>query len=74
MWMFGSKEAGSERGMSTHDEELDGCSLVAAETMYYAFFTVIEIACTALIVWYAWNWRNPEGSPVNIALAEGKSA
>lgn len=47
---------------------------VAVPTMYYAFFTVIEIACTALIVWYAWNWRNPEGSPVNIALAEGKSA
>ena len=33
---------------------------VAVPTMYYAFFTVIEIACTALIVWYAWNWRNPE--------------
>jgi len=33
---------------------------VAAPTMYYAFFTAIEIACTALIVWYAWTWRNPE--------------
>lgn len=33
---------------------------VAVPTMYYAFFTVIEIACTALIVWYAWTWRNPE--------------
>ena len=33
---------------------------VATPTMYYAFFTAIEIACTALIVWYAWTWRNPE--------------
>jgi len=33
---------------------------VAVPTMYYAFFSVIEIACTALIVWYAWTWRNPE--------------
>ena len=35
---------------------------VAVPTMYYAFFSVIEIACTALIVWYAWTWRNPEGN------------
>jgi len=27
---------------------------------YYVFFTVIEITCTALIVWYAWNWRVAE--------------
>jgi hypothetical protein len=33
---------------------------VAVPTMYYAFFTAIEIACTATIVWCAWNWRNPE--------------
>ena len=29
---------------------------VAVPTMYYAFFSAIEIACTALIVWYAWKW------------------
>ena len=46
---------------------------VAVPTTYYAFFTVIEIACTAVIVGYAWKWRNPEGSPINVALAEGKS-
>ena len=34
---------------------------VAVPTTYYAFFTVIEVACTALIVWFAWKWRNPEG-------------
>ena len=28
--------------------------------MYYLFFSIIEIASTALIVWLAWNWRNPE--------------
>ena len=46
---------------------------VAVPTTYYAFFTVIEVACTALIVWFAWKWRNPEGSPINVALAQGKS-
>ena len=33
---------------------------VAVPTMYYAFFTAIEIACTSLIVWLAWKWHNPE--------------
>jgi len=28
-------------------------------TGYYLFFSVIEIACTAFIVWYAWTWRLP---------------
>ena len=36
---------------------------VAVPTIYYAFFSVIEIVTTALIVWYAWNWRNPETQP-----------
>jgi hypothetical protein len=34
---------------------------VAVPTSYYVFFTVIEIICTALIVFFAWKWRNPEG-------------
>jgi hypothetical protein len=29
----------------------------AVPTMYYTFFTVIEILATALIVWYASKWR-----------------
>ena len=29
-------------------------------TIYYIFFSIIEISCTALIVWFAWKWRNPE--------------
>ena len=31
-------------------------------TMYYLFFSVIEITSTALIVWLAWRWRHPESS------------
>jgi uncharacterized protein DUF6326 len=42
---------------------------VAVPTLYYAFFSAIEIACTAFIVGYAWKWRNPEGRPLTIALA-----
>ena len=26
--------------------------------MYYVFCSVLEIAATILIVWFAWNWRN----------------
>jgi hypothetical protein len=33
---------------------------VATPTMYYMFFSAIEITCTALIVWYAWKWPNTE--------------
>jgi hypothetical protein len=29
-------------------------------TMYYMFFSSIEIVCTVVIVWQAWKWSNPE--------------
>jgi hypothetical protein len=29
---------------------------VGTLTLYYTFFALIEIACTSLIVWYAWRW------------------
>ena len=32
---------------------------VAVPTLYYAFFSAIEIACTAFIVWYEWTWPRP---------------
>ena len=35
---------------------------VAVPTMYYAFFTAIEIATTSVIVWYAWTWRERAAS------------
>ncbi len=34
----------------------------SSPTIYYIFFSVIEIVCTAFIVWYAWKWTSPEGS------------
>jgi len=40
---------------------------VAEPTMYYVFFTTIEIVCTALIVWYAWKWRNTEDETEQIS-------
>lgn len=43
---------------------------VAVPTMYYAFFAAIEIASTLFIAGYAWKWRNPEASPINIQLAQ----
>jgi hypothetical protein len=46
---------------------------VAEPTNYYIFFTVIEITCTALIVWFAWKWSNPEDLPENIVLTVDKS-
>ncbi|MFI5098948.1 MAG: DUF6326 family protein [Actinomycetes bacterium] len=36
---------------------------VGSLTMFYAFFSVIEIACTAFIVWYAWTWHVSEVHP-----------
>jgi hypothetical protein len=33
-------------------------------TLYYMFFGTIEIGCTLFIVWYAWTWRNPEGTQI----------
>jgi Family of unknown function (DUF6326) len=30
---------------------------------YYAFFSTIEIATTAFIVWYAWNWTEAAVAP-----------
>ena len=44
---------------------------VAVPTIYYIFFTVIEIASTAIIVWIAWRWRNPETIHLNAELARG---
>jgi len=30
-------------------------------TPHYLFFSAIEIAGAALVVWYAWTWPQPEG-------------
>ena len=31
-----------------------------ASTLHYVFFSIIEIACTSFIVWYAWVWPKPD--------------
>ena len=41
-------------------------SLVAkAPAPYYIFFSVIEIALTSAIVWYAWKWRSDVRAPAS---------
>jgi|WetSurMetagenome_2_1015567.scaffolds.fasta_scaffold307063_1 hypothetical protein len=31
----------------------------SSPAIYYIFFSIIEIASTSLIVWYAWKWSRP---------------
>ena len=31
----------------------------ATISVSYIFFATIEVACMLLIIWYAWNWREP---------------
>ena len=33
---------------------------VAKPTIYYAFFSIIEITTTIYIVWTAWKWTMPQ--------------
>ena len=40
-------------------------NLIGEAWAYYIFFGIVEIVLTLLIVWYAWTWANPEGSPHN---------
>jgi hypothetical protein len=35
-------------------------TLIGKPPAFYVFLSVIEIACTLFIVWYAWTWTNPE--------------
>ena len=36
---------------------------VGRPTPYYLYLSIIEIACTVLIVGYAWRWREPAVRP-----------
>ena len=40
----------------------------AVPTMYYVFFSIIEITCTSVIVWFAWKWRSPEVIPIKVKI------
>lgn len=31
------------------------------QNLFYVFFSMIEIACTLFIIWYAWTWPRPDG-------------
>ena len=42
---------------------------VGVPTLYYVFFSAIEIACTAFIIWYAWRWHNPEALSERVAAS-----
>jgi uncharacterized protein DUF6326 len=36
--------------------------VIATPALYYAFFGIIEIATTIVIIWHAWTWRpSPKG-------------
>ena len=37
---------------------------------YYVFFSILEIGCTALIVWYAWTWPHSESRVLTGADSE----
>ncbi len=32
-------------------------------TSYYLYYSALEVAATAFILWTAWTWRNPEAAP-----------
>ena len=40
-----------------------GSLFMGRPAMYYAFFSLIEIGCTAFVVWYAWRWPDTEAAP-----------
>ena len=43
-------------------------------TLFYAFFSAIEIACTSFVVWYAWRWRNPRAISSDLPPVRAESA
>jgi hypothetical protein len=45
---------------------------VGSPAPYYVFFSVIEIACTAFIVWYAWTWSAREAVSAHKVQTTGR--
>jgi hypothetical protein len=43
--------------------QISSFSFGTPPTLHYIFYSVIEVACAAFIVWFAWRWRNPESTP-----------
>lgn len=48
--------------------------LLGSPAPYYVFFSIIEIACTMFIVWYAWTWGGPVGVSDHKAPETARSA
>ena len=46
-----------------HTLAVSGSMFVGTPALHYMFFGTIEIVTTLLIIWLAWKWANPEGSP-----------
>lgn len=36
---------------------------LGSPTLHYIFYSIIEIAASLFIIWYAFKWRNTENSP-----------
>ncbi|NIM58982.1 MAG: hypothetical protein GTO16_08585 [Candidatus Aminicenantes bacterium] len=43
-----------------HTAAVFASMFVGTPAPFYIFFGTIEIACTLLIVWFAWKWPKPE--------------
>jgi hypothetical protein len=43
--------------------QISSFSFGTPPTLHYLFYSVIEVACAAFIVWFAWRWRNPDSVP-----------
>lgn len=54
-------------GVITTAVQLGSLTLGSTPTSYYWFFSVIENAATASVVWLAWTWRAAPG-PVDTAM------
>ena len=42
-------------------------------TIYYVFFSVIEVATTGAIVWLAWRWAEDQRAQIDAASAPGSA-
>ena len=43
--------------------QLGSMGMGTASSLVYLFYSAIEIACSFVIIWMAWKWRNPESQP-----------
>jgi Family of unknown function (DUF6326) len=58
----GSRWANVAAGSMMTVVQVSSLFVGSGPAVYYVFFSVIEIATTAFIVWYAWTWRQQQAS------------